>query len=340
MGTRAGTTCGQDGGRRASVRGRQVAAHVVRPNVLNGTAADRYRFNWNTPFMLSPHNPGIVWLGGNRLFKSLNRGDTWVASADLTKQIDRKKVSLMSVPGDRSGSPRTTASSHYSTIVSVSESPVLPGVVWAGTDDGNVQVSKDSGATFTEVGKNMPGLPANHVYWISRIDASHFDAGTAYVAVDGHRDDDLKPYLFVTRNYGQSWKSIAGRPSLLRQYPGRARGSEEPRPALRRHRVRALHLARRRQEVAEVHEQPADRARRRHPDPSARQRPHRRHPRAWDLDCGRHQSAAAARGDAAAGSGALRRAARCGVSQRSAERPAGRRAEGVRRREPARAARR
>jgi hypothetical protein len=179
------------------------------PTVLNAAVGDQYRFNWNTPFMLSPHNPGIVWLGGNRLFKSLNRGDTWVASADLTKQLDQKKVSLMNVPGDRRRLSQDDGVSHYSTIVSVSESPVLPGIVWAGTDDGNVQVSKDSGATFTEVGKNMSGLPANHTYWISRIDASHFDAGTAYVAVDGHRDDDLKPYLFVTRDYGRSWTSVA-----------------------------------------------------------------------------------------------------------------------------------
>ena len=84
----------------------------------------------------------------------------------------------------------------------------MPGVVWAGTDDGNVQVSRDSGATFTEVGKAMPGLPSNHQYWISRIDASHFDAGTAYVSIDGHRSDDLKPYLFVTRDYGKTWQSI------------------------------------------------------------------------------------------------------------------------------------
>ena len=105
--------------------------------------------------MLSPHNPSIVWLGGNRLFKSLNRGDTWVASADLTKQVDQKKVSLMSVPGDRRRLSQDDGVSHYGTIVSLSESPVLPGIVWAGTDDGNVQVSKDSAATFTEVGKNM-----------------------------------------------------------------------------------------------------------------------------------------------------------------------------------------
>ena len=82
--------------------------------------------------------------------------------------------------------------------------------MWAGTDDGNVQVSRDGGLTFTEVGKNIPGLPANHLYWISRIDASHFDAGTAYVSVDGHRSNDLKPYLFVTRDYGQQWESVSG----------------------------------------------------------------------------------------------------------------------------------
>jgi hypothetical protein len=81
-------------------------------------------------------------------------------------------------------------------------------VVWAGTDDGNVQVSRDSGATFHEVGTAMPGLPPNHQYWISRIDASHFDPATAYVAVDGHRSDDLKPYLFVTHDYGATWTSI------------------------------------------------------------------------------------------------------------------------------------
>ncbi len=249
--------------------------------------------------MLSPHNPSIVWLGGNRLFKSLNRGDTWVASADLTKQVDRNKVSLMGVRGDQRQLSKGDGVTSYSTIISVSESPVLPGVVWAGTDDGNVQVSKDAGMTFTEVGKNLPGLPANHFYWISRIDASHFDAGTAYVSVDGHRDDDLKPYLFVTRDYGQTLDVDRRRPPGLRQHPGRAGRPEESEPALRWNGVRALRLARRREEVAEVHEQPANGARRRHPRPSPRQRPHRRHARAGDLDCRRHQPAAADRLDAA-----------------------------------------
>ncbi len=178
------------------------------PNVLNAHPGDVYRFNWNTPVVMSPHNPKIVWLGGNRLFKSYNQGDTWVASEDLTKQIDRNTVSLMGVPGNVTQLSKNDGVVSYSTIVSISESPVLPGVVWAGTDDGNLQVSRDGGVTFTEVGKNLPGLPPNHQYWISRIDASHFDAGTAYVSVDGHRSDDLKPYVFVTHNYGQSFESI------------------------------------------------------------------------------------------------------------------------------------
>ena len=179
------------------------------PNVTNATAGDQYRFNWNTPYVISPHNASTLWLGGNRLFKSTDRGNTWTASADLTKQVDRTTIEIMGVPGDRTMLSKHDGVTAFSTIVSVSESPVTPGVVWAGTDDGLLQLSRDGGATFTEVGKNVPGLPRDHMYWISRIDASHFDAATAYVSVDGHRSDDLKPYVFVTRDYGATWQSIA-----------------------------------------------------------------------------------------------------------------------------------
>lgn len=179
--------------------------------MLNAAPGDApYRFNWNTPFQLSPHNPSIVWLGGDRLFKSYNRGDNWVASADLTKRIDRNEIALMGVPGNMTMLSKNDGVTSYSSIIAVSESPVLPGVVWAGTDDGNLQVSRDGGTTFTEVGKGIPGLPANHLYWVSRVDASHFDAGTAYVGVDGHRSDDLKPYVFVTRDFGKTWQNITG----------------------------------------------------------------------------------------------------------------------------------
>jgi len=194
------------------------------PNVLNSTAGDVYRFNWNTPVVLSPHNSSIVWLGGNRLFKSYNRGDQWVASADLTKQVDRNTVSLMA-PGNLTQLSKNDGVVSYSTIISISESPVLPGVVWAGTDDGNLQVSQDGGVTFSEVGKNLPGLPPTSQYWISRIDASHFDVGTAYVAVDGHRSDDLKPYIFVTHDFGKTFTSLtndlpkSGNVQVIREDP-------------------------------------------------------------------------------------------------------------------------
>jgi hypothetical protein len=179
------------------------------PNVLNATLGDQYRFNWNTPVVMSPHNPKILWLGGNRLFKSYNQGDTWVASEDLTKKIDRSTIAVMEAPGTVTQLSKNDGVVAYSTIITVSESPVMPGVVWAGTDDGNVQVSRDGGLTFTEVGKSMPGLPPNNLHWISRIDASHFDQGTAYVAVDGHRSDDLKPYVFVTRDFGKTFQNIS-----------------------------------------------------------------------------------------------------------------------------------
>ena len=118
---------GRAGGRRGGggTLRRQVADGRGAPNVLNASRR-RYRFNWNTPFMLSPHNPSIVWLGGNRLFKSYNEGDTWVASADLTKQIDRNTVTLMGVPGDRTQLSKNDGVMPYSTIITISESPVCP----------------------------------------------------------------------------------------------------------------------------------------------------------------------------------------------------------------------
>jgi photosystem II stability/assembly factor-like uncharacterized protein len=189
------------------------------PNVVNGRPGDTYRFNWNTPILLSPHNPSTIWMGGNRLFRSDNQGDLWTASEDLTRQVDRCRITVMGAAGTTTQLSKNDGVSAFSTVISVSESRVQPGIVWAGTDDGNVQVSRDNGATFTEVGRNITGLPAgalsgDNPYWISRIDASHFDAGTAYVAIDGHRSNDLKPYVHVTRDFGRTWTSIsAGLPS-------------------------------------------------------------------------------------------------------------------------------
>src|SRR5260370_13762881 len=91
-------------------------------------------------------------------------------------------------------------------VVTVAESSVVPGILWVGTDDGNVQMSRDGGATWTNVAKNVHGI--GEMYHISRVEPSDYDAGTCFLAVDGHRFDDLKPYLVVTRNYGATWTLI------------------------------------------------------------------------------------------------------------------------------------
>ena len=183
------------------------------PNVVNGLPGEAYRFNWNTPILLSPHNPRVIWMGGNRLFRSDNQGDLWIASNDLTRSIDRCKIAVMGAAGTTQQLSKNDGMSSFSTIIAVSESRALSGVVWAGTDDGMIQVSRDNGVTFTEVGKNISGLPngaldGDNPYWIARIDASHFDPATAYVAIDGHRSNDLRPYVYVTRDYGRTWTKI------------------------------------------------------------------------------------------------------------------------------------
>ncbi|MFB3854065.1 MAG: WD40/YVTN/BNR-like repeat-containing protein [Vicinamibacterales bacterium] len=184
--------------------GRGAGTNIV-PVPPEGT---QYRFFWNTPFILSPHNPSVIYLGGDRLFKSFNRGDTWMASPDLTRNISRFVRPLMGVAGDAPMASKHDGVASYSNIVTISESPVVPGVVWVGTNDGNLQISRDGGATWKNVVANVKGVPdETHV---SRVEASHFDAGTCYVTFDGHRTDDHKPYVFVTRDFGATWASIAG----------------------------------------------------------------------------------------------------------------------------------
>ena len=152
------------------------------------------RWNWMSPILLSPHNSEVVYHGANVLLRSINRGDTWTEiSPDLTKNL----------PERRNG----TGNIQYATITTVDESPVIAGVIWAGTDDGNVQVTRDTGKTWTNVTDRIPGHPG---YWVSRVIASHHDAATAYVTVTGYRHDDFKPFVWKTTDYGATWTSIAG----------------------------------------------------------------------------------------------------------------------------------
>ncbi len=157
---------------------------------------ERLIHNWVTPIVLSPHNPQIVYTGAQMLFRSLDRGDNWESmSPDLTTR-DAERCGLGSgyVP--------------YCSITSISESPVAPGVLWVGTDDGKVQLSRDHGAGWTDLTAvlDAAGGPADR--WVSRVFASPHAAGTAFVAKNGFRNDDFRPFLFVTTDFGATWTSI------------------------------------------------------------------------------------------------------------------------------------
>jgi photosystem II stability/assembly factor-like uncharacterized protein len=184
--------------------GRGAGPGNVVPPPPAGTA---FRFYWSTPFILSPHNPNTVYLGADRLFRSNTRGDSWIASPDLTRNIGRNDRPIMGVAGNAPMASKHDGAASYSNIVTIGESPLVEGIVWVGTNDGNVQVSRDGGATWKNVVDNVKGVPQEtHV---SRVEPSHFDAGTAYASFDNHRRDDHKPYVFVTRDFGQTWSSIS-----------------------------------------------------------------------------------------------------------------------------------
>lgn len=193
------------------------------PNVVPTPAAGTYyRFYWNTPFILSPHNSGTVYLGGDRLFRSYDRGDTWVASPDLTKNIGRNDRPILDVEGTAPMASKHDGAASFSNIVTIGESPLVPGIIWVGTNDGNLQVSRDSGNTWKNVVDTVPGLPKEtHV---SRVEPSHYAAGTCYVTFDGHRTDDHKPYVFKTTDFGETWTSVAsnlpqGNVNVIREDP-------------------------------------------------------------------------------------------------------------------------
>lgn len=166
-------------------------------------AEHKYRFNWDAAFTISPHDPETIYFGGNVVFRSRDRGDSWdVISDDLTNNDKEKQATSGGAVYDDN-----TAAEFHNTILYIDESPVQQGVLWVGTDDGNLHVSRDAGETWTNVAGNVRGLP--QFAWISKIHASEHEAGTAFVTVDHHRSDDYKPYVFMTTDYGRTWASLA-----------------------------------------------------------------------------------------------------------------------------------
>jgi len=184
-----------------------------------------YRFQWNSPVAISAHDHNTVYYGGNYLFKSTNRGDTWERlGGDLTTGIDRNKLQIFSKTPDKNTLSRHDGVQEYPTITTLSESPLTPNVLWVGTDDGNVQVTRDAGKTWKNVAKKVPGVPSGT--YVSRVVASKTAEGAAFVTFDGHRGDDYGIYIFSTTDYGENWKAIhngipdsAGSVHVIREHP-------------------------------------------------------------------------------------------------------------------------
>ncbi len=168
----------------------------------NRLSRDLFRFNWSSPLRLSPHNSNTVLFGGNHLFRSVDRGDSWeIISPDLSTNDP-----VLADPESGGFTRDVTSAETHATILTLAESPVTPGLIWVGTDDGRVHLTRDGGATWTEVGLNLPDPPRG--LWVSRVEPSHFHEGTAYVSIDGHRSDEFQPWIFKTTDYGQSWTRI------------------------------------------------------------------------------------------------------------------------------------
>ena len=173
----------------------------------------KLRFNWNTPIHISPNQKGTIYLGSQFLHRSRDHGQTWERiSPDLTTNDPMKQKQELSggVTVDNSSAEMHT------TIYAISESPKNGNVIWAGTDDGNVQVTRDGGKTWTNTVAAVPGIPKNA--WVSYIDAGHFDEGTAYVTFDGHTLGDMRPYAYRTTDFGKTWTPIIAGDSGVNGY--------------------------------------------------------------------------------------------------------------------------
>ena len=167
-----------------------------------------YRWNWDTPLILSPHSKTRIYTAANKVFRSDDRGNSWqVISDDLTRQIDRNKLPVMDKVWSVDAVAKNASTSFYGNIVSLSESPIVEGLIYVGTDDGLVQVTEDGGKTWRKI-ESFAGIP--DMTYVSCLFASLHDANTVYASFDNHKRADFKPYILVSRDRGRTWKNISG----------------------------------------------------------------------------------------------------------------------------------
>jgi photosystem II stability/assembly factor-like uncharacterized protein len=214
----------QDG----NVLRRNLKTHESRSIRPLAPESERYRFEWNSPLVISKFDSNTIYYGGNYLFKSTNRGDDWTRlGGDLTNGQERDKLAIMGRVPDKYTMSRNDGVQAWPALTTISESPINKDVLWAGTDDGNLQVTRDGGKTWKNVADRVKGVPKGT--YVSRIVASSRNEGTAYATFDGHRSSDFNVYVFVTSDFGESWKPIrngigddAGTLHVIREDPRNA----------------------------------------------------------------------------------------------------------------------
>lgn len=180
------------------VTGTRVSIQPAHPD------GEHLRFNWNAGLSLDPFDPSVLYLGSQFVHRTRDHGASWeIISPDLTTNDPEKQRQ------DLSGGLTldATGAENHTTIVSISPSPIQRGLIWVSTDDGNVQVTEDDGATWTSVGGDIKNVPAGT--WIPHVEPSHHDARTAYVVLEDHRRGNWKPYVYKTEDLGKSWKSLS-----------------------------------------------------------------------------------------------------------------------------------
>jgi photosystem II stability/assembly factor-like uncharacterized protein len=178
----------------------------IRPQAESGETP--LRWNWDTPLIMSPHDPKIIYAGANRVYRSSNRGLNWEAAGpDLTTNVNREDISTMGVKGSDVNIAKNDGIQAFATVISLAESSKKAGLLYAGTDDGNLQVSRDSGRSWANVIDKVPNVPKG--IWVSEVVPSRFDEGTVYATFDGHRQNDFETYIYVSKDFGQTWTSIS-----------------------------------------------------------------------------------------------------------------------------------
>ncbi len=201
----------QDGNiiRRNKVTGESKSIRPNASNVVAGglAAGEALRWHWDTPLMFSPHDPGTLMAAANRVFVSRDRGDSWTAiSPDLTQNRNRNDIVTMGQRGSDITIARNDGISQWPAIVSLAESPAQAGVLYAGTDDGTVSMTRDGGTTWTNITSRLAGFPAGG--YVSEVVPSRFAAGTVYITVDHHRENDYEPYIWVSDDFGATFRRI------------------------------------------------------------------------------------------------------------------------------------